>query len=142
MFPKLNWTSPRDAAWISATQSLKCTSPFDVFLLLKSSDFINHDLNHIYEQCIDADERKSEPIQYDLILKKWYDLQPSMEFRCFVKNQEIIGITQRDVTFYPFLLDIKQDIEHSIYNFFEDVIRDNFESVHCNVLLNLPEHIN
>ncbi|CAO3702550.1 unnamed protein product [Rhizopus stolonifer] len=51
VFPKLNWSSPRDAAWIATTQTLKCTSPFDVFLLLKSSDFINHDLNHVYEDC-------------------------------------------------------------------------------------------
>lgn len=130
VFPKLNWTSPRDAAWITATQSLKCTSPFDVFLLLKSSDFINHDLNHAYENCIDKEEKEDKRIQYDLVLRKWYDLQPSMEFRCFVKNQEIIGITQRDVNYYSFLKDIESDIEHSIYQFFDDVVRDGFDSVH------------
>lgn len=54
-----------------------------------------------------------------------------MEFRCFVKNREIIGITQRDMNFYPFLLDTKQDVEQSIYEFFEDVIREGFESTHC-----------
>ncbi|EPB92206.1 hypothetical protein HMPREF1544_01031 [Mucor circinelloides 1006PhL] len=130
VFPKLNWTSPRDAAWISATQSLKCTSPFDVFLLLKSSDFINHDLNHAYEHCTDIEYRENQKIQFNLVLRKWYDLQPSMEFRCFVKNKEIIGITQRDMNFYPFLLETKQDIEQSIYEFFEDVVRDGFESTH------------
>lgn len=134
MFPKLNWTSPRDAAWISATQSLKCTSPFDVFLLLKSSDFINHDLNHAYEHCTDIEYREDQKIQFNLVLRKWYDLQPSMEFRCFVKNKEIIGITQRDMNFYPFLLETKQDIEQSIYEFFEDVVRDGFESTHCNLV--------
>ncbi|KAI7907667.1 D123-domain-containing protein [Cokeromyces recurvatus] len=131
VFPKLNWTSPRDAAWISATQTLKCTSPFDVFLLLKSSDFINHDLNHAYENCVDAEEKKSdhEKSRFNLVLRKWYDLQPSMEFRCFVKDQEIIGITQRDLNHYPFLIDEKSNIEQSIYQFFEDVIRDEFESI-------------
>ncbi|KAI8367730.1 D123-domain-containing protein [Blakeslea trispora] len=129
VFPKLNWTSPRDAAWISATQTLKCTSPFDVFLLLKSSDFIEHDLNHAYENCADIEDKSEKEIQYDLVLRKWYDLQPSMEFRCFVKDQEIIGISQRDMNFYPFLLDIHQDIEQQIFQFFEDVVHDQFDSL-------------
>ncbi|KAI9249582.1 D123-domain-containing protein [Helicostylum pulchrum] len=129
VFPKLNWTSPRDAAWISATQSLKCTSPFDVYLLLKSSDFINHDLNHAYKNCADRDMMEDKKIEYNLVLRKWYDLQPSMEFRCFVKNQEIVGISQRDLNYYPFLNDIRQDIEQTIFEFFEDTIRDGFESV-------------
>lgn len=102
-------------------------------MLLKSSDFINHDLNHAYENCIDKEEKEDKRIQYDLVLRKWYDLQPSMEFRCFVKNQEIIGITQRDVNYYSFLKDIESDIEHSIYQFFDDVVRDGFDSVHCKV---------
>jgi hypothetical protein len=97
--------------------------------LLKSSDFINHDLNHAYENCIDEEEATST--QFDLVLRKWYDLQPSMEFRCFVKNQEIIGITQRDVNYYAFLKDLSGDIEQIIYEFFEDVIRDGFESSNC-----------
>ena len=123
----------QDAAWITATHSLKCTSPFDVFLLLKSSDFINHDLNHAYEKCIDAEEKQEEKIQFDLVLRKWYDLQPSMEFRCFVKNREIIGITQRDVNYYSFLKESEGDIEQSIYQFFEDVVRDEFDSVNRTV---------
>ncbi|KAG0183660.1 hypothetical protein DFQ28_001455 [Apophysomyces sp. BC1034] len=122
----MNWSSPRDAAWISATQSLKCTSPFDVFLLLKSSDFINHDLNHALDHC---DASSPQP-SFELVLRKWYDLQPSMEFRCFVKQKELIGICQRDVNYYQFLQAMKGDLEVKIHNFFEDHIRDNFESVH------------
>lgn len=97
-------------------------------MLLKSSDFINHDLNHVYENCADESEKK---VQYDLVLRKWYDLQPSMEFRCFVKNQEIIGITQRDLNYYAFLKDVAQDVEQKIYEFFEDTIRDGFEGSNC-----------
>ncbi|KAL1935907.1 hypothetical protein VTP01DRAFT_41 [Rhizomucor pusillus] len=123
VIPKLNWSSPKDAAWISATQSLKCTSPFDVFLLLKSSDFINHDLNFAFEHC-----SEQEPIAFDLILREWRDLQPSMEFRVFVKDRAIIGISQRDPTYYEFMNDVKEDIEDMIYDFFEDVVRDKFPS--------------
>ncbi|ORZ25785.1 D123-domain-containing protein [Absidia repens] len=127
VFPKLNWSSPRDAAWISTTQSLKCSSPFDVFLLLKSSDFINHDLNHAFEVC-GQDQQPENDISYDLVLRKWHDLQPSLEFRCFVKNKEIIGISQRDMTYYGFLIDIQQELETKIYQFFEDYIHDGFSN--------------
>ncbi|CAO3663092.1 unnamed protein product [Umbelopsis vinacea] len=125
VFPKLNWSSPRDAAWITATQSLKCTNIFDIYLLLKSSDFVNHDLSHAYDECVDG--QHYEPDQnYELVLRKWYDLHPSMEYRCFVRNREIIGISQRDINYYEFLADMKDDLETTIHEFFEDRIRDQF----------------
>ncbi|CAM9582525.1 unnamed protein product [Hapterophycus canaliculatus] len=45
VFPKLNWSSPQDAAWVNGG-SLKCSLPGDVLCLLKSSTFISHDLHH------------------------------------------------------------------------------------------------
>lgn len=54
-----------------------------------------------------------------------------MEFRVFVKDRAIIGISQRDLTFYEFMNGIKEDIEDMIYDFFEDVIRDKFPSQSC-----------
>ena len=44
VFCKLNWSAPRDATWISLGNSLKCTTPAQVYLLLKSSEFVQHDL--------------------------------------------------------------------------------------------------
>ncbi|KAI8979981.1 D123-domain-containing protein [Pilobolus umbonatus] len=126
VFPKLNWSSPRDAAWIATTQNLSCSSPFDVFLLLKSSDFINHDINHAFENCVDIGENR-KTIDYSLILRKWYDLQPSMEFRCFVKHHEIIGITQRDLNYYHFLPEMKEELETLIHEFYDRYIADNFD---------------
>ncbi|KAI8142590.1 D123-domain-containing protein [Fennellomyces sp. T-0311] len=123
VFPKLTWSSPRDAAWIASTQSLKCTSPFDVFLLLKSSDFVNHDLNHAFEHC---EQQEEGNVDHYLVLRKWQDLQPSMEFRVFVKNKEIIGISQRDLTFYSFMEGMKDEIEDIIYDFFEDHVQQVF----------------
>ena len=35
---------PQDATWMSFNGTIRCTSPYDVFLLLKSSDFVTHDL--------------------------------------------------------------------------------------------------
>jgi hypothetical protein len=51
VFPKLNWSSPQDSTWMSASASLKCESPSDVILLLKSSDLITYDLSHAYAFC-------------------------------------------------------------------------------------------
>lgn len=45
VFPKLNWSSPKDATWISCDGSLKCTSAEEVVLLLKSSEHITHDMD-------------------------------------------------------------------------------------------------
>ncbi len=53
--PKLNWSAPKDAAWISATNSMECRSANDVYLLLKSSDFVTHDLEHAFDGCQDQD---------------------------------------------------------------------------------------
>lgn len=46
----------KDARWMLASSApLRCTSPADVYLLLKSSDFTMHDLdeNCIFQGCVD-----------------------------------------------------------------------------------------
>jgi len=50
--PKLDWSAPKDATWISATNSMECRTPNDVYLL-KSSDFITHDLEQAFDGCED-----------------------------------------------------------------------------------------
>ena len=42
----------QDASWLLPSRSLKCTSAEEVFLLLKSSDSIVHDLCHAYVQML------------------------------------------------------------------------------------------
>jgi len=115
VFPKLNWSSPKDATWMSVTGNLKCQTPHDIFLLLKSSDFIVHDLSLL-------------PLdKYVLVLRKWYDLNLSMEFRCFVKNHKLVAISQRDyTTFYRFLLEMKFTLQEDIIEFFETEISGKF----------------
>lgn len=44
--PKLNWSVPRDAAWVNGG-TLRCETAGDVMLLLKSSDFVQHDLGRL-----------------------------------------------------------------------------------------------
>lgn len=119
VFPKLDWSSPRDACWMATTGSLKCTKPADIYLLLKSSDFIAHDLN--------VDQEGAEPHQFHLCLKKWYDLHPAMEFRCFVRNHQLLAWCQRDhQNHYPFLQEMKPNISEALSRFFMDHIKGKF----------------
>uniref|UniRef100_A0A3B1KI98 Translation initiation factor eIF2 assembly protein n=1 Tax=Astyanax mexicanus TaxID=7994 RepID=A0A3B1KI98_ASTMX len=90
VFPKLNWSAPRDANWIALNSSLQCQSLSDIFLLFKSSDFITHDLTQPFLQC--SDDSPDPAINYELVLRKWSELIPGGEFRCFVKENKLIVV--------------------------------------------------
>ena len=70
---------------------LKCTTVDDVYLLLKSSDFVTHDLDHAYDDCEDAAQGEARSSEYQLVLKKWFAMPKSHEFRCFVRDRRLIG---------------------------------------------------
>lgn len=136
-------------------QNLKCQTPADVYLLLKSSDFISHDLDHAFEDCVDFPPSSSDaaplaaptsdsdsnahaqvdraaeglaavdldtttaaaaaasdegevsearprdrstgtttstrPFEFELVLKKWFDMPKSQEWRCFVRQDRLLG---------------------------------------------------
>ncbi|KAL8541481.1 hypothetical protein ACS0TY_002667 [Phlomoides rotata] len=128
VFPKLNWSAPKDAAWISSTVNLKCTRFSEIALLLRSSDSVVHDLCHAYDLC--TDKTVSRPSSFFLALRKWYpSLHPEMEFRCFVHHKVLVGISQREVTnFYPALLDGKDELETMIRKLFLENVKENFGS--------------
>lgn len=114
VFPKLNFSSPKvrefnagciaiidygkDASWLLPSSApLKCTSPADVYLLLKCSDFINHDLlkENVFEGCdAKADNSSQEPeYELELVLRKWYPFDSGRELRCFVREDVLLGGT-------------------------------------------------
>ncbi|XP_046639568.1 cell division cycle protein 123 homolog [Daphnia pulicaria] len=125
-FIKLNWSSPKDAAWIALNNSLQCHMSADVHLLLKSSDFILHDLTEPFKECEDQNVNQT-PVKYNLVLRKWVEINPVNEFRCFVQNKNLIGISQRDDTqFSPFIEKEKEDIVRDIVSFFKEQIRPKF----------------
>ncbi|GAB2228162.1 hypothetical protein Droror1_Dr00009992 [Drosera rotundifolia] len=128
VFPKLNWSSPKDSAWISSTGTLKCTSFSDIALLLRSSDSIVHDLSHAYDSC--TDKAVSRPQKLFLALRKWYpSLRPEMEFRCFVRGDRLVGVSQREVTaYYPVLTERKDNLEDLFLDFFLTNIKGRFKS--------------
>ncbi|PWN40529.1 D123-domain-containing protein [Ceraceosorus guamensis] len=164
VFPKLNWSAPLDAAWIVAGSTLRCTTPADVYLLLKSSDFVANDTEQaklLYDAQSTAGksavaisstdshrEDTSAPAAQDeleiatmssggatlepmknvpagLVLKKWFDMPPSHEYRCFVRAANLIGISQRDNVFYSHLQDVstQQTIRAQLVDFYETYLR-------------------
>lgn len=124
--PKLNWSAPKDATWISATNTMECRTPNDIYLLLKSSDFVTHDLEHAFDDCIETDE--PVPIPYHLVLRKHVLMHNSLEFRCFVRDRQLIGISQRDLNHYAFLFkdNMQTKLRDEIQKFFDIRLRDTF----------------
>ncbi|XP_066561131.1 translation initiation factor eIF2 assembly protein [Amia ocellicauda] len=125
VFPKMNWSAPRDANWIAMNSSLQCQSLSDIFLLFKSSDFITHDFTQPFLRC--NDDSPDPLITYELVLRKWCELIPGGEFRCFVKENKLIGISQRDYTqHYDHVSKQEEDISRSLQDFFKDNIQYKF----------------
>lgn len=130
--PKLNWSAPKDATWISAN-SMECRSPNDVYLLLKSSDFVTHDLEHAYDDCDDDTTEAEEDIPetiadipYHLVLRKYVLLNPSVEFRCFVRNRKLIALCQRDLNHFDFLFNMQDKLRDTIQDFFDQKLKSTF----------------
>lgn len=125
VFPKLNWSAPRDAYWIAMNSSLKCKALSDIFLLFKSSDFITRDLTQPFIHC--TDDSPDPSLNYELVLRKWCELIPGAEFRCFVKENKLIGISQRDYTqYYDHISKQHEEICRSVQEFFKKHIQYKF----------------
>ncbi|KAL6627557.1 hypothetical protein ACP70R_031283 [Stipagrostis hirtigluma subsp. patula] len=193
--PKLNWSAPKDATFMSADGTIKCTCFAEVAMLLRASDCVAHDLVSARRSCQDfvrpmdarpnahesggelndmeksdepneqgsvnadgspSDSRETVEVggkrkaqhsdvedapeeertwvddgfQYYLALRKWYPgLRPESEFRCFVRQQKLIAVSQRDPSaYYPSLPGWRAEVQPKIETFFEEVIEPQFAS--------------
>jgi hypothetical protein len=128
VYPKLNWSAPKDATWIAANNSMECTSANDIYLLLKSSDFVTHDLEQAFADCTDdLPERVEADIPYHLSLRKAVPaMLTSMEFRCFVRRRRLVGLCQRDLNHYDFMAELVPTLQDLIYDFFNEKLKDTF----------------
>ncbi|KAJ5313664.1 uncharacterized protein N7443_000548 [Penicillium atrosanguineum] len=134
--PKLNWSAPKDATFMSATNDTKCQTPNDIYLLLKSSDFITHDLDHPFDDCVpdsaEGTNGHSEvesvlpEVPYHLVLRKYANFNPSLEFRCFVRNRKLLCMCQRDQNHFDFLFEMRDMLRSRIQSFFDEKLRDSF----------------
>ena len=139
VYPKLNWSAPKDATWIAATNSIECRTPNDIYLLLKSSDFITHDLEQAFDGCetesggdepIDAKESAPDSggsVPYHLVLRKTIPaMVNSLEFRCFVRQRTLLSMCQRDLNHYAFLPGLVPVLQSRIQEFFDYSLQDTF----------------
>jgi hypothetical protein len=157
--PKLNWSAPKDATWIAATNSMECNTPNDVYLLLKSSDFVTHDLEQVFHDCEDEFDSDSESVDdsqsgseedsedkqlakipYHLILRKTIpNLNPALEFRCFVRSRHLLCVCQRDLNHYSFLPPIVPQLKRMIQDLFEKNLQKNFPDENFAFDVYIPE---
>ena len=129
--PKLNWSCPKDAVWMNGG-SLKCETAGDVFLLLQASDFCSYDVHHALEDIMVDDEndkgRHTHHSPLQLVLRKWCNLYPSQEFRCFVRQGQLLAICQRQTSqHYPHLAPDADLYQSYISEFFDVVLQEHFE---------------
>ena len=136
---------------LPAGSPMKCTSPSDVYMLLKSSDFVLHDLDRaqLFEGC----EGEQPDYQLELVLRKWYPVDRSRELRCFVRRERLIGayrviianvladvyaagISQRDPNYYDFWNEpqTQHKVVQAVQNFWEEHIRGKWESAEGNCM--------
>jgi hypothetical protein len=141
----------QDASWIlPASSPLKCTCPADIYLLLKSSDFVSHDLSKdsIFQGCEFLSPASSPHYELELVLRKWYSVDRSRELRCFVRQDVLLGIislsltpiqaisdpipgiSQRDSNYYDFLNEpaTRGQIVTAVERFWQTNIKGNWES--------------
>jgi hypothetical protein len=135
VLPKLNWSAPKDSTWMlgTSTTSLKCQTPGDIYLLIKSSDFCLHDAVHALDDAqarIETnghDEHEMRDYELELVLKQWVSLwYPSMEFRCFIHGNSLLAISQRNHTQYfsHLISDMHDWIAPLLVEFWESTVRD------------------
>lgn len=128
VFPKLNWTAPKDAAWMSYTNSLKCCFPDEIYLLLKSSNLLYRDLTQPFQDCVDESSGPiggaAAPV---LVLQRWREFNPSCEFRCFVRNKRFVGLCPRDVSQHYECLGVERSsIVADVKSFWRENVENRF----------------
>jgi len=99
---------------MSADNTLRCRNAAEAFLLLKSSLFVSDDL----ELLVAGQPVGGSPPPV-LALKKWTQVDESMEFRAFVKDHNLIAVSQRHTSsFFPFLQSLRNEIRTVLQEFF------------------------
>ena len=130
VFIKLNWKAPKDIdTWVP---KLLCQSIEDIFLALKSSTLIGDMLENCFPkpENLKKDADIKEIGGFDLILKKWQDLNKSLEFRCFIKNEKLIAISQRYMK-NPYAFLNEKGVKTKILELIE-AFYNNFNSIKFN----------
>ncbi|KAH3094995.1 hypothetical protein KXW28_000196 [Aspergillus fumigatus] len=94
--PKLNWSAPKDAVWI------------------------------IHLTVVSEAPATQPDIPYYLVLRKYVNFNPSLEFRCFVRNRVLLCMCQRDQNHFDFLFSLRDTLRSRIQAFFDEKLKDTF----------------
>lgn len=58
------------------------------------------------------------PLALTLVLRRWHDLRPEREFRCFVRRGELVAACQRDVSqHFHGLRGLEGEVRHALWAF-------------------------
>lgn len=141
--PKLNWSAPKDALHMALTKNnIACQTPQDIYLLLKSSIFVTHDLEHAFDDCVDGEGVKKytlDDIPYALVLRPWFKINTSYEFRVFVRERTIVGISQRDLKHLDYGHEFINKMQDVIEDFFDAKLKNSFEDPNFAFDVYVPE---
>lgn len=142
--PKLNWSAPKDASWIIVNNSMKCQTVNDIYLLLNASDHITHDLDHPFEDVYDESNDPDREVEYELVLRKWREINPALEFRVFIRNGIIVGKSQRDINHYDYLGDLinEHHLNTKINTFVNQIVIPKFPNKSFIIDLYIPRPFN
>lgn len=95
-----------------------CREPNDLYQLFKASERVSLLL-----------ESGGQP---EVVLRKWVEMEPSMEFRCFVKDGDLRAICQRvDTQYFPFLVAKLDQLEDVIGIFVDEIVTPAMAEPSC-----------
>lgn len=140
--PKLNWSAPKDALHMALSKnSMECRTPSDIYLLLKSSIFVTHDLEHAFDDCVDSPSKSisADQIAYSLILRPYFKINTAFEFRCFVRDRTLIGISQREMTHFNYSPSLLSTLQEEITDFYITKLKTTFPDPSFTFDVYLPE---
>ncbi|CAK7568072.1 MAG: hypothetical protein SEPTF4163_006053 [Sporothrix epigloea] len=150
--PKLNWSAPKDAAELMEQKNtMRCRTPDDIYFMLKSSNFVSHDLEHAFdgttapglEQATtnSISNTSSSALGFNpvLVLRAYFDIHTALEFRCFVKQRNLVAITPRDLKYYPYLKGLRSTILERAQSLFHSKLQFTFPSGNFAFDIYIPE---
>ena len=88
---------------------------------------MSHDLDHAFDDTVPS-PATGKPAAFTpvLVLRSFFSPLPSLEFRCFVKDRNLVAITQRDLHHYAFLRSLRAQIVTRVRELFNTKMRFTF----------------
>lgn len=78
----------QDVHWMSIDGTIKCNNMEQLMLLFKSSDYIRFDIKAANQ----IKDMGKDTVDLTLAFRKYHEMRASNLFRCFVKDNKLIGM--------------------------------------------------